>query len=560
MPAVIAVRFAYATRDLWFNPTNSGALEGDHVICSTERGTEIGLATSNAKEVTNAELYSMIGSATLKPILRVATDDDLARAEVLAQKGEEAFPAFRELVAQTDLEMKPVGVEYLFGGEKVVCYFAAEERVDFRQLVRDLSKELHERIDMRQIGVREEAAFVGGFGHCGQELCCARIGLSFEPVSIRMAKEQDLPLTSNKISGACGRLMCCLRYEFEAYRDFKGRAPKRNALIDTPLGKAKVVEYDMPKEQLALRLENGKVVRVPLGEMVASQTAVKKSEELHCPCRPDTVVRASLDKLSSPDVQMALAELDRKMGVLPEETYNEDDIFVEQKPRRRRARKSAGAAGGTQGQAESVEQQAAKQAAQPTRRTRRRGANKPAEAATDAKVAVPGVQTSEGGQAEKKPRRRRRKRASAADGAVESRITAESPVASAGEAQPKDKTSTQPSRRRRHHHQASDVSATRGEPRRKTHAGQAQQGYKPQHAKQEQTAQTQQGYKPQHAKQEQAGTSQKPKRRPGDKGGQAVAQQGQRNQQGLQSAPRQEGEPRRRRRRRGNRNKPAADE
>ena len=152
--------------------------------------------------------------------------------------------------------MKPVGVEYLFGGEKVVCYFAAEDRVDFRQLVRELSHELHARIDMRQIGVREEAAIVGGYGHCGQELCCRRFGHEFQPVSIRMAKEQDLPLNSSKISGACGRLMCCLRYEFEAYRDFKSRAPKRNAVIDTPLGKAKIVEYDTPKEELLLRVEN----------------------------------------------------------------------------------------------------------------------------------------------------------------------------------------------------------------------------------------------------------------------------------------------------------------
>ena len=108
---------------------------------------------------------------------------------------------------------------------------------------------------MRQIGVREEAAIVGGYGHCGQELCCRRFNMSFDPVSIRMAKEQDLPLNSTKISGACGRLMCCLRYEFEAYRDFKGRAPKRNAVIDTPLGKGKIIEYDTPKEQICLRLQ-----------------------------------------------------------------------------------------------------------------------------------------------------------------------------------------------------------------------------------------------------------------------------------------------------------------
>ena len=317
MPTIIPVRFAYASRDLWFDPVETGAVEGDHVICSTERGTEIGLATGEPREVSDEEFAAMTDGATLKPVVRVADDADLARAEELAAQGEEAMPTFRRCIEAGGLDMKPVGVEYLFGGDKVVCYFAAEDRVDFRQLVRDLSRELHARIDMRQIGVREESAFIGGYGHCGQELCCARFGLAFEPVSIRMAKEQDLPLNSTKISGACGRLMCCLRYEFEAYRDFKSRAPKRNAVIETPLGMGKIIEYDTPKEQIALRLENGKVVRVALADMVASEAAVKKSEDLGCACRPDTVTRAALEKLQSPDVQMALAELDRKNGIVP---------------------------------------------------------------------------------------------------------------------------------------------------------------------------------------------------------------------------------------------------
>ncbi|MBP3884793.1 MAG: hypothetical protein J6D54_07660 [Olsenella sp.] len=342
MPTVIPVKFKYAARDLWFDPKDTGAQEGDHVICTTERGQEIGLATMDAQEVSPERLREVIGEAgRLQPVLRIASDADLSRAEMLAGRAEEAFPTFRRLVHESGLDMKPVGVEYLFGGGKVVCYFSAEERVDFRQLVRDLSRELHERIDMRQIGVREEAAIVGGFAHCGQELCCARFGHQFEPVSIRMAKEQDLPLNSTKISGACGRLMCCLRYEFEAYRDFKQRAPKRNAVIETPLGKAKIVEYDTPKEQLCLRLENGKQVRIPLADMEASEAAHKKSEELGCACRPDTVPRAALEKLQSPDVQMALAEIDRQMGIIPEEAFDSSDIFVESKPRRRRSRRGS---------------------------------------------------------------------------------------------------------------------------------------------------------------------------------------------------------------------------
>ena len=375
MPTVIPVKFKYAARDLWFDVAGTEAAEAYHVICATERGHEIGLATADAREMSAADLDRVTNHAQLRPVLRVASDEDLAHAEELAELGEKAFPVFRRLVSQSGLDMKPVGVEYLFDGDKAVCYFSAEERVDFRQLVRDLSRELHERIDMRQIGVREEAAVVGGWGHCGQELCCTRFGLAFEPVSIRMAKEQDLPLNSTKISGACGRLMCCLRYEFEAYRDFKGRAPKRNAVIETPLGKAKIVEYDTPKEEICLRLENGKQVRVPLAEMTASEAAVKKSKDLGCACRPDTVTRDVLEHLQSPDVRMALAELDRANGVTPPEGFDDADLFVQPKRRRRRAGESGGADSGAEKRqaSASAEDEAGEGEHQPTRRRHRKG-------------------------------------------------------------------------------------------------------------------------------------------------------------------------------------------
>ncbi len=375
MPTVIPVKFKYAARDLWFDVAGTEALEADHVICATERGHEIGLATADPREMSAADLDRVTNHAQLRPVLRVASDEDLAHAEELAARGEKALPVFRRLVSQSGLDMKPVGVEYLFDGDKVVCYFSAEERVDFRQLVRDLSRELHERIDMRQIGVREEAAVVGGWGHCGQELCCTRFGLAFEPVSIRMAKEQDLPLNSTKISGACGRLMCCLRYEFEAYRDFKGRAPKRNAVIETPLGKAKIVEYDTPKEEICLRLENGKQVRVPLAEMTASDAAVKKSKDLGCACRPDTVTRDVLERLQSPDVRMALAELDRANGVTPPEGFDDADLFVQPKRRRRRGGDGGGADSGAEKRqaSASAEDEAGEGERQPTRRRHRKG-------------------------------------------------------------------------------------------------------------------------------------------------------------------------------------------
>ena len=335
MPVVVPVKFAYASRDLWFDPQGLDIVEADHAICSTERGTEIGLVTADPFEVPEDEL-----SAPLKPVLRIATDDDLDYADELAQRGDDAMEDFRRLVKQNELDMKPVGVEYLFGGEKVVFYFAAEDRVDFRQLVKDLSSCFHTRIDMRQIGVRDETRLVGGYAHCGQELCCTRFGGQFEPVSIRMAKEQDLPLNSAKISGVCGRLMCCLRYEFEAYKDFKSRAPKKKALIDTPLGKAKIQEYNTPREQLVLRLESGKVFRVNLSDMTCSEGCKKRAEEQGCNCRPDCVTRDILERIESPDIALALMELDREAGIDVGDGLSRADRLVPEAPARHRRQRS----------------------------------------------------------------------------------------------------------------------------------------------------------------------------------------------------------------------------
>ncbi len=347
MPLVVPVKFTYASRDLWFDPQDLDILEADYAICSTERGTEIGLVTADPFEVPQDEI-----GQPLKPVLRVASDIDLQLADDLAIQGDEAMVDFRRLVKELDLEMKPVGVEYLFGGEKAVFYFAAEERVDFRQLVKDLSSTLHIRVDMRQIGVRDETRLVGGYAQCGQELCCTRFGGQFEPVSIRMAKEQDLPLNSSKISGVCGRLMCCLRYEFEAYKDFKSRAPKKKTLIDTPLGKARIQEYDTPREQLVLRLENGKVFKVNLADMTCSEGCKKKAAEQGCNCRPDCVTRDVLERIESPEMRLALMELDRENGVdVGDGLSSADRLAGTSMPKRRRRDAESDARAG-QGQGE----------------------------------------------------------------------------------------------------------------------------------------------------------------------------------------------------------------
>ena len=404
MPVVVPVKFAYASRDLWFDPQGLDIVEADHAICSTERGCEIGLVTADPFEVPEDEL-----SAPLKPVLRIATDDDLDYADELAQRGDDAMEDFRRLVKQNELDMKPVGVEYLFGGEKVVFYFAAEDRVDFRQLVKDLSSRFHMRIDMRQIGVRDETRLVGGFAHCGQELCCTRFGGQFEPVSIRMAKEQDLPLNSAKISGVCGRLMCCLRYEFEAYKDFKSRAPKKKTLIDTPLGKAKIQEYNTPREQLVLRLESGKVFRVNLSDMTCSEGCKKRAEEQGCNCRPDCVTRDILERIESPDIALALMELDREAGIDVGDGLSHADRLVPEAPARHRRQRSGEHGGeersqrGQRGRGGDDRGQGAADEQTPRRRRRRSGAGAGADGVHDNRG--PAHEVTEG----QAPSRRRRR-------------------------------------------------------------------------------------------------------------------------------------------------------
>jgi cell fate regulator YaaT (PSP1 superfamily) len=319
---VVAVRLRYNPKIFWFDPAFSNYEAGDHVLVDTERGREIGLVVEPALEVTDKQVKEL--KTPLKPVIRVLDENDYERIDELDAKGHEAMPVFRELIEKHGLEMKPVSVDFLFSGEKAVFYFSNDERVDFRELVRDLASRFHTRVDMRQIGVRDEARILGGLAHCGEELCCARLGGEFRPVSIRMAKEQDLPLNPAKISGACGRLMCCLRYEFEAYRDFKSRAPKRGALIETPMGQAKVIDFDTPREVITMRLEDGKLLSIPLSEF----DCPAGKEEGKRPC---SVSRDAIDRCASSSILMALAALEQEL--LQDKVEN-----AEPEPKRRRER------------------------------------------------------------------------------------------------------------------------------------------------------------------------------------------------------------------------------
>lgn len=292
MTRIAPVNLPYNPKTLWFDAGDMDISVGDHVVVKTARGTEFGTLADAVFEATPEQVKKL--KSSLKPVERVATEDDCAQHADLERKAAEALPLFKELAAETSKDMRPVSVEYLFDGDKAVFYFESENRVDFRDLVRTLSSRLHVRVDMRQIGPRDEARMVGGLGHCGQELCCKRLGGEFCPVSIRMAKEQDLSLNPQKISGVCGRLMCCLRYEYEAYKDFKSRAPKKNATIETPDGPAKVVDLDVPREVVSLRVEGEKPVRIPLADF----------EEPEAGSRPCCVGCDAWDRANAPTENM----------------------------------------------------------------------------------------------------------------------------------------------------------------------------------------------------------------------------------------------------------------
>ena len=265
MVRIAPVRLAFNPKTLWFDANGLDLSVGDAVVVNTARGKEFG-HVSQALFDMEYEVTKKLKSP-LKDVVRTATEEDEERAGEKVDLSMQALPVFRRMAAELAPDMNPIAVEYLFDSDKAVFYFDAEERVDFRDLVRKLAAELSVKVDMKQIGVRDGARMVGGIGHCGQELCCARLGGNFNPVSIRMAKEQDLSLNPQKISGLCGRLMCCLRYEFDAYKDFHSRAPKKNARVQTPDGEGKVVDLDVPREVVSIKVGDEKPVKVPLADM-----------------------------------------------------------------------------------------------------------------------------------------------------------------------------------------------------------------------------------------------------------------------------------------------------
>ena len=251
MAEVIGVRFKEAGKVYYFDPDNNKLNINDMVIVETSRGVECGQVAFSNREADDEEIVH-----PLKKLIRIATAEDLQHLEENKRKEKEAFTICENKIAQHKLEMKLIDVEYTFDNSKVLFYFTADGRIDFRALVKDLAAVFRTRIELRQIGVRDESKMLGGLGICGRPFCCHTFLGEFQPVSIKMAKEQGLSLSPSKISGTCGRLMCCLKYEQEAYTDMLKKTPKIGAIVETPNGKGLVVESNLLTGTLKVKLDN----------------------------------------------------------------------------------------------------------------------------------------------------------------------------------------------------------------------------------------------------------------------------------------------------------------
>jgi len=257
MTNVVSVRFKDGGKSYFFDPGKFEIKHGMFVIVETARGQEYGEVVADIRPIEDDKVVT-----PLKPVIRIATEADSKKQIENKEKERAAIKTCEEKILKHKIDMKLVDVEYTFDNSKVLFYFTADGRVDFRELVKELASVFKTRIELRQIGVRDEAKMIGGLGICGRPLCCSTFLSDFQPVSIKMAKEQGLSLNPTKISGTCGRLMCCLKYEQEAYDDLLRRVPGVDAIVRTPEGQGTVVSINLLKEQVKVRIDGETEVRM----------------------------------------------------------------------------------------------------------------------------------------------------------------------------------------------------------------------------------------------------------------------------------------------------------
>ncbi len=267
MSDIVGVRFKRAGKVNYFDPVGMDLEIGDRVVVETVRGLDLGEVVIAPKQVLASEF-----TEPLKAILRKAGPQDMAQDEESKLKKQEAFAKCEELIVKFHLPMRLLDANYTLDGSRFTFFFSAEGRIDFRELLRELSSSLKARVELVQVGPRDEAKLMGGMGRCGRSLCCASFLTEFLPVSIRMAKEQDLPLSPMKISGICGRLLCCLGYESTQYRLLKKKLPPIGKGITTPSGPATVIGGNPLKETVLVKLEDGATLELPLSQITAEDS------------------------------------------------------------------------------------------------------------------------------------------------------------------------------------------------------------------------------------------------------------------------------------------------
>ncbi len=259
MPRVVCLCFRRAGKSYRFDARDLDLERGELVVARTSRGQEIGRVRSAPTEMPREKLPN-----DLKPVLRKVTEDDLRKDELNAEREKEALEIAARKISEHGLEMKLIDAEATLDGSRIVLNFCADGRVDFRALVRDLARTLRTRVELHQVGVRDEAKMRGGMGHCGRTLCCATFLTDFDPVGIKMAKAQDLSLNPQKISGLCGRLMCCLSFEYEFYREARRCIPKTGAKVETEQGPGRLRQLDVVRGRAMVTLDDGGKLELPL--------------------------------------------------------------------------------------------------------------------------------------------------------------------------------------------------------------------------------------------------------------------------------------------------------
>lgn len=291
MVTVVGVRFKKAGKIYYFDPGDLPIKVGDKVIVETIRGIEFGEVVVGIKEVPEEEIV-----APLKKVIRIATEEDIEHYYENKKKEAQAFEICLKKIEEHGLEMNLVDVEYTFDNTKVIFYFTAEGRVDFRELVKDLASVFRIRIELRQIGVRDEAKIIGGLGPCGRPLCCTTFLGEFEPVSIKMAKDQNLSLNPAKISGLCGRLMCCLKYEQEMYEKLRAELPKVGSIIRVGDKETKITEVDVIRRKLKVKMKNLEGIEIIKEYDPEEVEVIEEREEIEKMCEEE-MFKEDLEKI-----------------------------------------------------------------------------------------------------------------------------------------------------------------------------------------------------------------------------------------------------------------------